>query len=113
MNVFLSVMLILLLLVNFFAVLATSIAIDTTYKFSDLFVNSSGNSFGYCLSLVAVTCAIIIANIALAGVLDESGYTGFAVLIQIAFLLNHILLTIFFVKINYKRNIKPSLQIKL
>lgn len=113
MNVFLLVMLILLLLVNFFAVLITSIAIDTTYKFSDSFVNSFGNSFGYCLSLVAVTCAIIIANIALAGTLDESGYTGFAVLIQIAFLVINILLTILFVKINYKRNIKPSLQIKL
>lgn len=109
MNVFLSVMLILLLLVNFFAVLVTSIAIDTTYKFSDSFVNS----FGYCLSFVAVTCAIIIANIALAGTLDESGHTGFAVLIQIAFLVINILLTILFVKINYKRNIKPSLQIKL
>lgn len=65
MNVFLLAMLILLLLVNFFAVLITSIAIDTTYKFSDSFVNSFSNSFGYCLSLVAVTCAIIIANIAL------------------------------------------------
>lgn len=113
MNVFLLAMLILLLLVNFFAVLITSIAIDTTYKFSDSFVNSFGNSFGYCLSLVAVTCAIIIANIALAGTLDESGYTGFAVLIQIAFLVINILLTILFAKINYKRNIKPSLQIKL
>lgn len=39
MNVFLLAMLILLLLVNFFAVLITSIAIDTTYKFSDSFVN--------------------------------------------------------------------------
>lgn len=113
MNVFLSVMLILLLLVNFFAVLITSIAIDTTYNISDSFVNSSGNSFVYCLSFVAVTCAIIIANIALAGTLDESGYTGFAVLIQIVFLVINILLTILFVKINYKRNIKPSLKIKL
>lgn len=109
MDVFLLVMLILLLLVNFFAVLTTSIAIDATYKFSDLFVNS----FGYCLSFVAVICAIIIANIALAGTLDESGYTGFAVLIQIVFLVINILLIILFVKIDYKRNVKPSLQIKL
>lgn len=109
MNVFLSVMLILLLLVNFFAVLITSIAINTTYKFSDLFVNS----FGYCLSFVAVICAIIIANIALAGTLDKSGHTGFAVLIQIAFLVINILLIILFAKINYKRNTKAYLQIKI
>lgn len=109
MNVFLSVMLILLLLVNFFAVLATNIAIDTAYKFSDLFVKS----FGYCLGFVAVTCAIIIANIALAGILDESGYTGFAVLIQIVFLVINILLIILFAKINYKRNVKAYLQIKI
>ena len=112
MNVFLLVMLILLLLVNFFAVLITSIAIDTTYNISDSFVNSSGNSFGYCLSFVAVTCAIIIANIALAGILDESGHTGFAVLIQIVILIINILLVILFAKINYKRNVKPNLQIK-
>jgi len=113
MNAFLSVMLILLLLVNFFAVLITSIAIDTTYNISDSFVNSSGNSFGYCLSFVTVTCAIIIANIALAGTLDESGRTSFAVLIQIAFLVINILLIILFGKINYNRNVRPYLQIKI
>lgn len=104
MNAFLSVMLILLLLVNFFAVVITSIAIDTTYNISD--------SFGYCLSFVTVTCAIIIANIALAGTLDESGCTSFAVLIQIAFLVINILLIILFDKINYNRNVRPYLQIK-
>ena len=108
MNAFLSVMLILLLLVNFFAVVITSIAIDTTYNISDSF----GNSFGYCLSFVTVTCAIIIANIALAGTLDESGCTSFAVLIQIAFLVINILLIILFDKINYNRNVRPYLQIK-
>lgn len=55
MNVFLLAMLILLLLVNFFAVLITSIAIDTTYKFSDSFVNfflilSTGLTFAFTLA---------------------------------------------------------------
>lgn len=105
MNIFLLVMLILLLLVNLFAVMTTNLSISKAYNI--------GNSFGYCLGSSVVTGVIFIANVALASILDESGCTGLAVLIQIACLIINILLIILFTKINYRRNVKPTLQIKI
>lgn len=105
MNVLLFCLAIILLLVNFLAIVLTIGKIGTVYKLFD--------SFASALIASALGTFIFVMNVDLVSTLDESNKNGLSVLIQFGILMACALLIMIFDKMDYKRNVKPNLQIKI
>ena len=97
-------MIIFLVIVTLFAMMFTSLAFLKTYNVED--------SFGYVLIMSILNGVIFITNVLLVATLDKSNQNGLSFLLQVGILVTYILLIKLFDKIDYKRNVKPYLQIK-
>lgn len=105
MNVLLFCLAFILLLVNFLAIVLTISKIGAVYKLFDSFVGA--------LIASLLGAFIFVMNVDLVSTLDESNKNGLSVLVQVGILVIYALLIMIFDKINYKRNVKPNLQIKI
>lgn len=105
MNVLLFCLAFILLLVNFLVMVAVISKIDNVYNLFD--------SFEGALTISALGAFMLTVNVGLVSALNDANKNGLSVLIQIGILAIYVLLITIFGKIDYKRNIKPNLQIKL
>lgn len=89
---------------NLFAIMIVAVTISEIYNMNSIYYE-----------FIASTLCIIInfINIVISVSLDSSGSTGLALLIQIGILTICILAIKMILKDDYKRNVKPNLQIKL
>lgn len=89
---------------NLFAIMIVAVTISEIYNMNSIYYE-----------FIASTLCIIInfINIVISVSLDSSGSTGSALLIQIGILTTCILAIKMILKDDYKRNVKPNLQIKL
>ena len=97
-------MIIFLAIINLLAMMLASMAFLEVYNAED--------SFGYVLIMSILDGAIFITNVLLLTTLDESNQNGLSLLLQVGILVAYILLIKLFDKVDYKRNVKPYLQIK-
>lgn len=105
MNVLLFCLAFILLLVNFLAIVLTISKIGAVYKLFGSFVGA--------LIASLLGAFIFVMNVGLVSTLNESNKNGLSVLVQVGILMTYALLIMIFDKINYKRNVKPNLQIKI
>lgn len=105
MNVLLFCLAFILLLVNFLAMIGVISKIGNVYNLFD--------SLAIALIASLLGTFIFVMNAGLVNTLGESNKNGLSVLIQVSILMAYTLLIMIFDKINYKRNVKPNLQIKL
>lgn len=105
MNTLLFYLAFILLPVNFLAIIAVIIRINDVYKFSD--------SSGFIVDASALGSLMSVTNAMLVSVLDDANKNGLSLLLQAGILIVSVLLIKIFDKIDYKRNLKPNLQIKL
>lgn len=89
---------------NLFAIMIVAVTISEIYNMNSIYYE-----------FIASTLCIIInfINIVISVSLDSSGSTGLALLIQIGILTICILAIKMILKDDYKRKVKPNLQIKL
>lgn len=88
---------------NLFALVFVAVTIGETYN------------KGFIYELVASTVCIVttLVNVRILVLLESLGFIGLALLIQIGILTTCILAIKMILKDDYKRNVKPNLQIKL
>lgn len=88
---------------NLFALVFVAATIGETYN------------KGFIYELVASTVCIVttLVNVRILVLLESLGFIGLALLIQIGILTTCILAIKMILKDDYKRNVKPNLQIKL
>ena len=103
MNGLLSVSSGVLAVMNLFALVSVAVTISETYN------------KGFIYELVASTVCIVttLVNVRILVLLESLGFIGLALLIQIGILTTCILAIKMILKDDYKRNVKPNLQIKL
>lgn len=97
-------MIIFLAIINLLAMMLASMAFLEVYSVED--------SFWYVLIISILNGAIFITNLLLLTTLDESNQNVLSLLLQVGILVAYILLIKLFDKVDYKRNVKPYLQIK-
>ena len=105
MNVFLFSVIIFLVIINLLALMFTSLTFLEAYNIED--------SFGYAFVLSMLVGLALVTNAVLVVTLNESNQNGLSFLIQLGILITCILLIKLFDSVDYKRNVKPYLQIKL
>lgn len=105
MNVLLFCLAVGLMFVNLFAIMCVIVQIGVAYKI--------GNSFSCIIIILSLSAIINVINILLVAIFGDSNKNGLSALIQIGILVICALLILIFDKIDYKRNVKPNLQIKL
>lgn len=105
MNVLLFCLAFILLLVNFLAMIAVISKIGNVYNLFD----------SLAVALIASTLGafMVAMNAGLVNTLGESNKNSLSILIQVGILMTCALLIMIFDKIDYKRNVKPNLQIKI
>lgn len=105
MNVLLFCLAFILLLVNFLAMIGVISKIGNVYNLFD--------SLAVALIASLLGAFIVTMNAGLVITLGESNKNVLSVLIQVGILMTYTLLIMIFDKIDYKRNIKLNLQIKI
>lgn len=105
MNVLLFCLAFILLLANFLVTIAVISKIGNVYNLFD--------SLAIALIASLLGAFITTMNTGLVNTLGESNKNGLSVLIQVGILMTYTLLIMIFDKIDYKRNVKPNLQIKI
>jgi hypothetical protein len=105
MNVLLFSAIIFLVIINLLALMFTGLTFLETYNIRD--------SFGYAFALSMLVGLEVITNAVLVVTLNESNQNGLSFLIQIGILITCILLITLFDNVDYKRNVKPYLRIKI
>lgn len=105
MNVLLFSAIIFLVIINLLALMFTGLTFFETYNID--------GSFGYAFALSMLVGLAFMTNVALVVTLNESNQNGLSFLIQIGILITCILLIKLFDNVDYKRNVKPYLQIKI
>ena len=104
MNFLLFCLTLFLLFANFFAMVSVGVIFSYTYNY---------NSIQFDFGVMMVSMIISFVNISYSFALDSLDHTCLALLIQVGILMSCVLLIELFDKLNYKRNIKPGLQIKV
>lgn len=89
---------------NLFAIMIVAVTISEIYNMNSIYYEFSASTLCIIINFI---------NIVISASLDSSGYTGLALLIQIGILTIYILAIKMILKDDYKRNVKPNLQIKI
>jgi hypothetical protein len=105
MNALLFSAIIFLVIINLLALMFTGRTFLETYNIED--------SFGYTFALSVLVVLAFVTNAVLVVTLNESNQNGLSFLIQIGILITCILLIKLFDNVDYKRNVKPYLRIKI
>lgn len=105
MNALLFSVIIFLVIINLLALMLTGLTFLETYNIGDV--------FGYAFALSMLAGLEVIINAVLVVTLNESNQNGLSFLIQIGILITCILLIKLFDNVDYKRNVKPYLRIKI
>lgn len=90
--------------VNLFAVVIVAVTIDEIYNINSIYYNCIASTLCLVITLV---------NVEALALFKSFGHAGLALLIQIGILTACILAIKMILKDDYKRNVKPYLQIKL
>lgn len=104
MNNFLSYVIVFLAFINSGAILAAGITFNRAYNIG---------SIRFDMSIAVMSAMILYINIFSSYDLGSSGHVGLVLMIQFGILISCVLLSVLFNKVDYKRNVKPNLQIKI
>lgn len=70
-------------------------------------------SIRFDMSVAVINAMLIYVNIFGSYDLGSSGHVGLVLMIQFGILISCVLLSVLFYRVDYKRNVKPNLQIKI